>query len=76
MFQGRLEGTKDEDRDDDSPPKVFWDGRKCRSIVPTINYMATDVPDLQVRVEGNTPRNVSAAVMGDGQTRRQVLLGP
>ena len=40
-------GTKDADRDDDSLPKVFGDDREYRSIVATINYMATDMPDLQ-----------------------------
>ena len=40
-------GTKDADRDDDSLPKVFGDDREYRSIVATINYMVTDMPDLQ-----------------------------
>ena len=40
-------GTKDADRDDDSLPKVFGDDCEYRSIVATINYMATDMPDLQ-----------------------------
>ena len=40
-------GTRDADRDDDLLPKVLGDDRKCRSIVATINYMATDMPDLQ-----------------------------
>ena len=39
--------TRDADRDDDLPPKVLGDDRKYRSIVATINYMATDMPDLQ-----------------------------
>ena len=42
-----LQCTRDADRDDDSLPKVLGDDRKYRSIVATINYMATDMPDLQ-----------------------------
>ena len=38
--------TKEVNKDDDSLPKVLGDDRKYRSIVATINYMAT-VPDLQ-----------------------------
>ena len=40
-------GTKEVNKDDDSLPKVFGDDRKYRSIVATINFMATDMPDLQ-----------------------------
>ena len=40
-------GTRDADRDDDLLPEVLGDDRKCRSIVATINCMATDMPDLQ-----------------------------
>ena len=39
-------GTKDAERDDDLPPKVFGTDRKFRPIVATINFMATDMPDL------------------------------
>ena len=40
-------GTRDADRDDDLLPKVLGNDRKYRSIVATINYMATDMLDLQ-----------------------------
>ena len=40
-------GTKNADRHEGSLPKVHGDDRKYRSIVATINYMATDMPDLQ-----------------------------
>ena len=40
--------TRDANRDD-LIPKVLGDDRKYRSIVATINYVATDMPDLQLK---------------------------
>ena len=40
-------GTKEVNKGDVSLPKVLGDDRKYRSVVATINYMASDIPDLQ-----------------------------
>ena len=40
-------GTKEVNKDDESLPKVLGDDRKYRSFLATINFMATDMPDLQ-----------------------------
>ena len=68
-------GTKDADRDDDSLPKVLGDDRKYRPIVATINYMATDMPDLQFacgeacRTVRYCRRSVESAGNADGSKR-------
>ena len=58
-------GTKDADRDDDLIPKVLGDDRKYRSIVATINYLATDMPDLQFACK-EACREMSAPTEGKG----------
>ena len=39
------------DKDDDLLPRVSGDEKRCGSIVTTINFMATAVPDLQFKCE-------------------------
>ena len=70
-------GTKG-DRNDDSLPKAFWDGRKHRSLVATTNYEATEMPDLHFACK-ETCRDMSAPTVQSCKkvkTHRQVpLLG-
>ena len=70
-------GTKEVNKDDDSLPKVFGDDRKYRSIVATINSMATDMPDLQFACkEACREMSADSAVLEENQAHRQVPLGP
>ena len=69
--------TRDADRDDDLLPKVLGVDRKYRSIVATINYMATDTPDLQFACK-EVCREMSAPTVQSWKTVKRIgryLLG-